>query len=263
MLEFDITTSTYELISKKLSTFEKDRSNVKDVRDDIIGNIAIRNTYIELGLLKKLEKDNGEEITSLKTLLSFSVVSSQDFPKQELIEPHDFKQWLNQVTDGIYDFSLCIDGLMTLCNNDMSNIDVLLNSPFLQLCGNFLKSSQNIKTNTKLLTFLSFLSFERDIVRKKVVDIGILEIVVKNFLRHKDNDLVLSSCLLLRSISRSVKLIRTAFDAYCFETLMIVFVEYSKVAASDRNVDIIRAISAIFCNFAMEHSPFRNVKLTS
>lgn len=261
MLEFDITSSTYDLISKKLATLQQDKSNVKDIRDDIIGNNAIRNTYIELGILQNIEGETGRDIECLKSLFMFPASSKADLSQQQTIESHDFIQWLNHVTDGICDFSLCIDNLMILCSDHPSNIDILLNSPFLLLCGNFLRTSQSSKTNSKLLTFLSFLSFERDTVRKKIVELGILKLAIRS-LHHKDNELVLSSCLLLRSISRSVKLIRTAFDTYCFESLMMVFTDSIKTS-SDQSVDIKRAISAVFCNFAMEHSPFRNVNLLS
>lgn len=256
MLEFDITNNTYVRINERLSTLQQEKHNLKLLRDDIIGNNAIRNAYIQLGLISKLEECHFEDFESFKSLLSLSSFAKDERVHDE-IRIVDFKGWLNQITDNLFHFSSSIDGLMVFCNSEPSNIEHLLTSPFLSLCADFFKTSQNYKVTSKLLTFLSYLSFERDFVRKRVVELGILEFAFK-LLCHKNDELVLSVCLLLRSVSRSVKLIRTAFDPNIFNGLLEVFIRFSKKTLGP-SVDIKRAISAIYCNLAMEHSPFRAV----
>ena len=223
MLEFDITKSTYSLINSRLASLENGIVDFKCLRDDILGNSAIRNTYIKLGLLTRLDEHPSDDSNYLKALIK----ESDSFLPHAICnikETSDFRMTINQLTDSLYDFSSCIDEFMISCNINSANIDLLLDSPFLTLCAEFLRSSQSMKIISTLLTFLSCLCFDKDAVRKKVVDLGLLKFAV-GLLEHKSGEAVLSSCLLLRSVSRSVKLIRTSFDGKCFDILLNVQIE--------------------------------------
>lgn len=254
MLEYDITKNTYSLINKRLALLQQDKSNLTDLRDDILGNTAIRNTYFQLGLMDVLERCSLKETEVFRIILSSSI---EEVDNSSNFNIQDFKQWINQISDDLYSFSASIDCLMTICTTQPSNIEYLLHSPFLSICANFVKTSSSYKTVSKVLTFISYLSFEREFVRKKIVELDLLNYVIQ-LLQNKNDDIILSACLLLRSVSRSVKLTRTAFDNRCFDTVLSIYVKYT-TNYSDHCLEVKRAISAIFCNFAMEHSPFRSV----
>lgn len=55
MATYEVSEYTYSKISKNMELFHDKRMNYDDIRDDIIGNHGIRNTYVKLGFKDEIE----------------------------------------------------------------------------------------------------------------------------------------------------------------------------------------------------------------
>jgi hypothetical protein len=212
MIEFEI--SSFSLINIERKIEEINLDSLKKIRDDIIGNNALKTAYFQMGIFKKLQNLKSTEHKEEKELIEVILKFADRKPYCEHEESNEnftlsLKDILNEISDEIEELISYIDGLNTIFREDRDQILYLDSSPFFKLSFKFLNSIESSDIQkSKLLTFLAYLSFENDTIRKNIVDSKILHTSIKS-LSSRNNELRLSSCLLIRSVSRSVKLIRT------------------------------------------------------
>jgi hypothetical protein len=212
MIEFEISSRSLLNIEKKVEEINLD--TLKKIRDDIIGNNALKTAYFQMGIFEKLQNLKSREHKEEKELIDVILKFASRKPYCEHEESNEYftlslKDILNEISDEIEELISYIDGLNMIFREDRDQILYLDSSPFFKLSFKFLNGIESSDIQkSKLLTFLAYLSFENDIIRKNIVDSKILHISIKS-LSSRNDELRLSSCLLIRSVSRSVKLIRT------------------------------------------------------
>ena len=223
MIEFEI--SSHSLLSIEKTIEEINIDSLKRIRNDIIGNNALKIAYSQLGIFRKLRElyslEKGEKRKIIEVILRFAqykTLCEYDGTKGKF--RLSLKDMLNEITEEIEELINYIDSLNIIFKEDKNLILFLDSSPFFKLSFKFLNrvDSSDIQ-KSKLLTFLAYLGFENDIIRKNIVDSKILDISIKG-LKSRNEELRLSSCLLIRSVSRSVKMIRTELYEKDFLSLL-------------------------------------------
>ena len=212
MIEFEISSHSLGAIEKTLDEISVD--SLKRIRNDIIGNNALKVAYSQLGVINKLQelysKESGEKRKIIEVILRFAQHKAFcDYEDTKDYFSLSLKDMLNEISEEIEELINYIDGLNMIFKEDKNQILYLDSSPFFKLSFKFLNrvDCSDIQ-KSKLLTFLAYLSFENDTIRKNIVDSKILNLSIRG-LSSRNEELRLSSCLLIRSVSRSVKLIRT------------------------------------------------------